>query len=51
MLSAAAQEQKVKQLLDLGKSKGSVTIKEITDILEGVDLDAEQIEKVYETME
>ncbi len=51
MLTQAQQEQKIKDLLDLGKSKGSLTIKDITDMLEDVELEPEQIEKIYETVE
>ena len=41
----------IRELLDLGKSKGSLTTKEIIDALEEVEMDPEQIEKVYDTFE
>jgi len=41
----------VKDLLDRGKSKGMLTYKEIMDTLEGIELEPDQIEKVYETIE
>ncbi|WHH61595.1 RNA polymerase sigma factor RpoD [Petroclostridium sp. X23] len=41
----------VKELLDRGKTKGMLTYKEIMDTLEEIELDPDQIEKVYETIE
>ena len=40
----------LKTLLDLGKTKGQLSSKEILDTL-GDELDPEQIEKVYDTLE
>ncbi len=40
-----------KELMDLGKSKGSLTNREIMDILDEVTLDPEQIEKLYDLLE
>ena len=40
-----------KELLELGKSKGSLTNREIMDILDEVALDPEQIEKLYDMIE
>ena len=42
---------KIKELIEKGKTKGVLTYKEIMDMLEEVDLQPEQIEKVYETLE
>jgi RNA polymerase primary sigma factor len=42
---------KIKELIEKGKAKGVLTYKEIMDMLEDVDLQPEQIEKVYETLE
>jgi RNA polymerase primary sigma factor len=42
---------RIKELIDKGKSKGVLTYKEIMDMLEEIDLQPEQIEKVYETLE
>ncbi|MEG0229260.1 MAG: sigma-70 family RNA polymerase sigma factor, partial [Oscillospiraceae bacterium] len=38
-------------LLEKGKAKGKLSTKEITDALEELDFDMEQIEKLYETLE
>ena len=40
-----------KELMELGKSKGSLTNREIMDILDEVALDPEQIEKLYDLLE
>ena len=40
----------LKTLLDLGKSKGQLSSKEILDVL-GDELDPEQIEKIYDALE
>ena len=40
-----------KELLELGKSKGSLSNQEIMDILDEVALDPEQIEKLYDMLE
>lgn len=42
---------KIKELVEKGKAKGVLTYKEIMDMLEEVELQPEQIEKVYETLE
>ncbi len=41
----------VKDLIDKGRKKGSLTYQEIMDELEEVELTPEQIEKIYETLE
>ena len=41
----------IKELIDYGKSKGSLTNKEIMDMLDDVDIDVEQIDKMYESFE
>jgi len=38
-------------LLEKGKPKGMLTYQEIMDAFEEVDIDPEQIEKIYETLE
>ena len=43
--------KRVKELIEKGKSKGVLTYKEIMDMLEEIDLEPEQIEKVYDTLE
>ena len=42
---------KIKILIDRGKAKGVLTYKEIMDMLEDVELEPEQIEKIYENFE
>lgn len=42
---------KIKTLIDKGKAKGVLTYKEIMDMLEDVELQPEQIEKIYENFE
>src|SRR3712207_3960386 len=47
-----AQKMKlVKKLMEKGKAKGNLTYKEIMDELDDVDLNPEQIEKIYEVLE
>lgn len=41
----------IKELIEKGKSKGILTYKEIMDALEEVDLEPDQIEKIYDTLE
>lgn len=49
----AAQDKKsvIKDLIELGKSKGKLTTKEITDALEELDFDVEKLDKLYDTLE
>ena len=42
---------RVKELLDIGKTKGTLTYKEIMDQLVEVELEPEQFEKILETLE
>ena len=51
MKSGESKISKIKELIEKGKAKGDLTYKEIMDMLEEVDLQPEQIEKVYETLE
>ncbi|HOQ07696.1 MAG TPA: RNA polymerase sigma factor RpoD [Clostridiales bacterium] len=41
----------LKELIEKGKAKGMLTYKEIMDAFEEIDLEPEQIEKIYETLE
>lgn len=41
----------IKRVIDAGKAKGTLTYSEIMDMLDDVELDPEQIEKVYEALE
>ncbi len=43
--------QKIRELLEIAKSKGMISYKEIMDSLEELELDQEQIEKIYEYFE
>jgi RNA polymerase primary sigma factor len=51
MKNGESKVNKIKELIEKGKSKGTLTYKEIMDMLEEIDLQPEQIEKVYETLE
>ena len=44
-------KQVLKELLESGKQKGRLTTKEISDALEGLDYDVEQVDKLYDTFE
>ena len=43
--------QKIQELLERGKSKGVLTYKEIMDALEEMELEPEQIERIYDRLE
>ena len=50
----ASQEKKnrlIEELTELGKSKGKLTTKEINDVLEELEFDMDQIDKLYDTLE
>lgn len=49
--SAEQQMQVIRDLLALGKKNGKLTLKEIADALSAVDLETEDIDKLYETLE
>ncbi|MCK9479435.1 MAG: RNA polymerase sigma factor RpoD [Firmicutes bacterium] len=51
MSSVESKKQVIKNLIESGKKKGLLSYKEIMDTLEGIDLDPDQIEKVYENIE
>ncbi len=51
MKNGETKMNKIKQLIEKGKSKGVLTYKEIMDMLEEVDLDPDQIERIYDTLE
>ena len=46
-----AKKDRVRELLDMGKSKGTLTYKEIMDQLVDVELEPEQFDKILETLE
>ncbi len=41
----------IKELIEQGKKKGKLSAKELMDSLEELDLDSEQIDKLYDTLE
>lgn len=49
--SAEQQMQVIRDLLALGKKNGKLTLKEIADALSAVELETEDIDKLYETFE
>ncbi|HZJ57821.1 MAG TPA: RNA polymerase sigma factor RpoD [Clostridia bacterium] len=51
MKTGEAGLKRIKELIERGRSKGVLTYKEIMDMLEEIDLEPEQIEKVYDTLE
>ncbi|MCH5324314.1 MAG: RNA polymerase sigma factor RpoD [Eubacterium sp.] len=44
-------ESKINELINHGKQSGKLTTKEITDVLEELDFDAEEINKLYDDFE
>ncbi len=41
----------IKELIEQGKRKGKLSTKEINDVLEEMDFDVEQVDKLYDTIE
>ncbi len=50
-LSKEAVQQRIQKLLELGKKNGKLTTKELLDTLEELDLDTEQVDRIYDTLE
>ena len=44
-------DAKIEALIEMGKSKGVLTYKEVMDTLEELELDSEQIERIYDRFE
>lgn len=44
-------DAKIEALIEMGKSKGVLTYKEVMDILDDLELDSEQIERIYDRFE
>ncbi len=44
-------QSKIEELVELGKSKGVLTYKEVMDTLDEMELDSEQIERIYDRFE
>ena len=51
LTEAEVQQQAVSDLLALGKKKGKLTLKEMSDALADVNLESDQLDKLYETIE
>ena len=47
----AANEEKLKELIERGKQAGKLSAKELMDVLEGMSLEPEQLDKFYDTLE
>ena len=50
-LSPDARQAKLNELYEYGKTKGTLTYKDIMDRLMEMDMDPEQLDKVLETLE
>ena len=50
-MAAQEKRQVLKDLLESGKNKGRLTTKEISEALEELDYDVEQVDKLYDTFE
>jgi RNA polymerase primary sigma factor len=48
---ATAKKAAIRELVEAGQKKGVLTFKEVIDALSEIDLDAKQIDKIYETLE
>jgi RNA polymerase primary sigma factor len=48
---AAQRAHKINELFEQGKAKGVLTYKQIMDALEELELDQEQVEKIYDRIE
>jgi len=46
-----APEQRIKELIERGKKSGSLTIKEIMDLMEELHMDGEQADRVFESID
>ena len=49
--SSKIEQEKIKKIIELGRSKGCITYKEVNDILDNVDVKTEYIEKILENLE
>ena len=41
----------MRELIEQGKRKGRLTTKEISDVLDEMDFDSDQLDKLYDTLE
>lgn len=49
--STTKQMERIQKILEVGKKKGVITYKEITEVLEDVDLKPDQLEAIYDALE
>ena len=47
----ALKQKRIKKLIELGQSKGRLTEREIGTMLEGIELEPEEVEQIYESLE
>ena len=47
----AFKQKRIRKLIELGQSKGMLTEREIGTMLEGIELEPEEVEQIYETLE
>ena len=50
-VQAAANEEKLRELIERGKASGRLSSKELLDVLEEMSLEPEQLDKFYDTLE
>ena len=41
----------IKELIALGKKKGKLTLKEMSDALESIDMESDELDRLYEELE
>jgi len=51
VVSGVQGSEKLGELIEKGKKKGNLSSAELLDVLEGMDLGAEQMDKIYDTLE
>ena len=51
LTTVEAKDKKIRDLLEQGRQKGMLSYKEIMDALEELDLDQEQVERIYDYLE
>ena len=51
MVEGVNGSEKITELLERGKKKGSLTVPELMDVLEDMDLESDQMDKIYDVME
>lgn len=51
VFAQAEKEEKIKEIIETGKKKGSLTYKEINDALEGMEIEAEHLDKLLGALE